>query len=82
VDLQIPHLGLVDDLADVVHQSLDGPDPPRGGASVSISMGLGSESSRSSRSGGTSEVQDPVTVWSSGPEVASGSWNSVSPWAG
>jgi hypothetical protein len=31
VNLQVPDLGLVEDLADVVHQTLDGPDPPGGG---------------------------------------------------
>jgi hypothetical protein len=31
MDLQVPCLGLVEDFADVVHQSLDGPDPPEGG---------------------------------------------------
>jgi hypothetical protein len=28
--LQVPCHGLVEDFADVVHRSLDGPDPPRG----------------------------------------------------
>jgi hypothetical protein len=28
MDLQVPRLGHVEDLADVVHRSLDGPDPP------------------------------------------------------
>jgi hypothetical protein len=32
VDLQIPCLGFVEDLADVVYRTLDGPDPPRGGS--------------------------------------------------
>jgi hypothetical protein len=31
VDLQVPCLGLMEDVADVVHQSLDGPNPPEGG---------------------------------------------------
>jgi hypothetical protein len=54
---------------------------PRG-SGVSISMGSGSRSSRSSRSGGTYEVWDLVIVWSSGPEVGSEGWDLVSPWAG
>jgi hypothetical protein len=31
VDLQVPGLGLVEDLTDVVHRTLDGPNPPGGG---------------------------------------------------
>jgi hypothetical protein len=31
VDLQVPGLGLVEDLIDVVHWTLYGPDPPGGG---------------------------------------------------
>jgi hypothetical protein len=46
MDLQVPCLGLVEDFADVVHQSLDGPDPPEGGGfGASISIGVGSGSS-------------------------------------
>jgi hypothetical protein len=43
MDLQVPCLGLVEDLTDVVHRALDGPDPPRGGggSDASLSMGLG-----------------------------------------
>jgi hypothetical protein len=45
VDFQISCLGFVEDLADVVHRALDGPDPPGGGgfgASSSIGSGSGS----------------------------------------
>jgi hypothetical protein len=43
MDLQVPGFGLMEDFADVVHQTLDGPHPPGGsGASVSIGIGLGS----------------------------------------
>jgi hypothetical protein len=55
VDLQVPDLGLVEDLADLVHRTLDSPDPPEvSGASISIGAGL--VSSRSFASGETSEV--------------------------
>jgi hypothetical protein len=57
VDLQVSGLGLMKDLADVVHQSLDDSDPPgERGSSASISIGAGSMSSRSSGFEGTSEV--------------------------
>jgi hypothetical protein len=77
VNLQVPDLGLVEDLADVVHQTLDGPDPPGGGggSGVSISIGAGPGSSRSFASSDTSEVQDPMTAWSCRSAAASGDWD-------
>jgi hypothetical protein len=44
VDLQVPCLGLMEDLADVVHWMLDSSDPPGGGrgSGASISIGVGS----------------------------------------
>jgi hypothetical protein len=69
VDIQEPGLGLVGDLTAVVHQTLDGPDPPEG-FSASISIGAGLESSRSFASGETSEVRDPTTARSWGPTAA------------
>jgi hypothetical protein len=57
VDLQVPSLGLVQDLTDVVHRTLDGPDPPGGGSDASISIGAGTGSSRSFAS-------DETSAWS------------------
>jgi hypothetical protein len=71
VDLQVPCLGLIEDLADVVHRSLDGPDPPRG-SGASTSIGASSRSSQCTGPGGTFEVWDPTTIWSWGPKAASG----------
>jgi hypothetical protein len=31
MDLQVPHLGFVEDFVDIVHRSLDNSDPPGGG---------------------------------------------------
>jgi hypothetical protein len=62
VDLQVPSLGLVEDLADVVHWTLDGSDPPGGGVRCVYFHWSGPGSSRSSVSGETSEVQDPMTA--------------------
>jgi hypothetical protein len=76
MDLKVPCLGLVDNFDDVVHRSLDDPDPPGGGGSGAPTC------SRSSGPEGTSKVRDPTTVWSLGPEAASGGRDPVSPWAG
>jgi hypothetical protein len=79
VDLQIPCLGFVEDLTDVVHRALDSPDPPGGGGfAASSSIGSGSGSSRSTGSGGTSEVQAPVTVLPRGSDAVSGGWDPMS----
>jgi hypothetical protein len=64
MDLHVPRLGLMEDIADIVHWLLEGLDPLGGGSGASISIGAGSGSSQSSRSRRTSEVQDPTTVWS------------------
>jgi hypothetical protein len=66
MDLHVPRLGLMEDIVDIVHRSLEGLDPlgGGGGSGASIFIGAGSGSSQSSRSRGTSEVQDPTTVWS------------------
>jgi hypothetical protein len=66
VDLQVPGLGLVEDLADIVHRTLDGPDPPRG-SGASISIGAGPGSSRPLASGETSEVRAPRLSGHGGP---------------
>jgi hypothetical protein len=74
VDLQIPRLGFMEDLADVVYRTLDGPGPPEG-SDASISIGAGPGSSRSFAHGGSSKTGDPVTAWSGGLVVASGDWD-------
>jgi hypothetical protein len=74
VDLQVPGLGLVEDLADVVHRMLDGPDPP-GGSGASIFIGAGPGSSQCFASGETFEVRGPTTAWSWGPTTTSRGWD-------
>jgi hypothetical protein len=59
VDLQVPGLGLVEDLTDVVLRTLDGPNP-MGGSNASISIRAGPGSSQSFASGETCEVRGPM----------------------
>jgi hypothetical protein len=64
----------MDDLADVVHRTLDGPDPP-GGSGASISIGAGLGGSQSFVSGEAFEGRGLTTVWSWRPVAASRDWD-------
>jgi hypothetical protein len=64
----------MDDLANVVHRTLDGPDPP-GGSGASIFIGAGLEGSRSFVSSEASKGRGPTTIWSWRPAAASGDWD-------
>jgi hypothetical protein len=68
---QIPCLGLVENLIDVVDWSLYGSDPPGGGGWWIDLHWLGSEDPWLSRPKGASESWDPVACWFSDPDVAS-----------
>jgi hypothetical protein len=79
--LQIPHLGIVEYLTDVVDRALYGLNPLGGGSSASTSIGSATKGSRSLGRAAASRSWDLVVPWSLGLKAASRSWDSLTSWS-